>query len=93
MEAPKEVVKKLQWWLKQRFKKEFADCGDQLEHGLQDDGFSCGIITTNTAAHDIFNDQLWTPKRKAVERVQWFMTLCQKHMEDVRCKLLYAKLH
>src|SRR6266498_679155 len=83
MKAPKEIIKKLQWWLKKWFEKEFSDSGDQLEHGLQDDGISCGIVVANTTAHDIFNDKLWMAEHKAVERVQWFMMLSKKHMEDI----------
>jgi hypothetical protein len=83
MGAPRATIKKLQEWLKARFKKDFTDCDNQLEHGLQDDGTSCGILAANTAAHEVFDDPLWMVKRKAAERVGWFVALSEIHMKDV----------
>jgi hypothetical protein len=56
MPAPKMVVKKLQWWLKHRFGKTFKVIGNQLEHGKQD-WTDCGVISANTAAHEVFRDE------------------------------------
>jgi len=81
--APRATIKKLQGWLKTQFKKDLTDCGDQLEHGLQDDGTSCGILAANMAAHEVFGDTLWTMKRKTAKRVEWFVALSKIHMKDV----------
>ena len=35
LSAPSEVIKKLKWWLKGRFKMTYKDLGDSLEHGHQ----------------------------------------------------------
>jgi len=53
-------------------------------HGRQEDFTDCGILAANTAAHDIFNDQIWTPETKPVERMKWFLALARIHMKDVR---------
>jgi hypothetical protein len=84
MAPPKVITKKLQWWLKKRFHRAFVELGDDLEHGWQEDGTECGLVTTNTAAHEMFNDVLWTCERKTVERVEWFNRLWKAHIEDVR---------
>ncbi|KAF8228025.1 hypothetical protein L208DRAFT_1424582 [Tricholoma matsutake] len=72
MPPPKGIVKKLQWWLWKCFRGPFKDCGDFLEHGHQEDSTKCGIITPNTAAREVFHDELWRQDQKAVEHVNWF---------------------
>jgi hypothetical protein len=84
MTAPKEIIKKLQWWLRRRFRGTFKNCGDTLKHGLQEDGMECGIVTPNTAAHEVFHDTLLACDRKVLERVNWFCMLWTAHVEDVR---------
>ena len=83
LSAPSDVIKKLKWWLKGRFKKIFKDLGDSLEHGSQNDWTDCGILSANTAAHEIFEDELWTGNTKQFERGKWFVTLVTKHMKEV----------
>ena len=83
MAPPRTAIKKLKWWLKSRFEREFKDCGDTLNHGFQIDVTDCGILAANTAAHDVFNDVVWTVERKIEERVQWFLTLSKAHMCEV----------
>ncbi|GLB42721.1 hypothetical protein LshimejAT787_1201700 [Lyophyllum shimeji] len=83
MAAPKDLIRKLQWWLKKRIGRQFKEMGDQLEHGRQEDWTDCGVISPNTAAHEVFNDELWTCERKVHERLRWFLTLCRAHIEDV----------
>lgn len=72
MPPSKGIIKKLQWWLRKRFCGPFKDCGDVLEHGRQEDGTECGVITPNTAAREVFHDELWRQDHKVVERVSWF---------------------
>lgn len=84
MPPPKVAIKQVQTWLKRRFGKEFKSTGDSLAHGDQEDFTDCGILMTNTAAHDMFDDTLWTYERKAIERANWFIRLSKAHIEDVR---------
>jgi hypothetical protein len=84
MPPPKGIIKKLQWWLRKRFRGPFKDCGDTLEHGLQEDGTECGIVAPNTAAREVFRDELWTTDRKVFERANWFCKLSAAHVKDVR---------
>lgn len=83
LRAPKEIIKKLQWWSKKRLGIQLKDLGDELEHGQQKDVTDCGIVAYNTAAHKIFEDPLWTGEKKGDERVQWFVTLTMKHINEV----------
>jgi hypothetical protein len=94
MPPPKATLKQVQTWLKKRFGKEFKNTWDSLAHGDQEGFIDCGILASNTAAHDIFGDALWTYERKAIERVQWFIRLSKTHIEDVRtfCILSFSVL-
>lgn len=77
-------MKKIQWWLKHLFRAIFKDQGNTLSHGIQRDFTDCGILCANTAAREIFeNEILWKPKRKRLERVVWFNTLVKKHIDEV----------
>ncbi|KAF9459537.1 hypothetical protein BDZ94DRAFT_1381618 [Collybia nuda] len=81
MAPPKQATKKLKWWLGKRFNSAFVDLGDSLEHGSQEDGTECGLLATNTAAHETFHDTLWTCERKILERVEWFNKLFKAHID------------
>ena len=84
MPPPKAIIRKLQWWLRKWFHGPFKDCGDALEHGLQEDGIECGIVAPNTAAQEVFHDELWTTDQKVFEHAHWFCKLSAAHVEDVR---------
>jgi hypothetical protein len=73
--APTVVMNALQRWLQARFKGKFKDCGDSLEHGIQEDGFSCLVCSANTIGHAVFDDELWHMNRAAVVKVDWFQIL------------------
>ena len=84
MKPPKEAIRKIQWWLKSRFNRAFKELGDKLQHGDQEDYTDCGILAANTAACELFEDEeIWTPKRKVLERVTWFNKLVEKHISEV----------
>lgn len=83
LQKPKEIIKKIQWWLKKRFGIQFKDCGDDLEHGKQEDFTDCGIACANTAARELFEDPLWSDEQKGDQRVRWFITLTKKHIKEV----------
>lgn len=83
MPAPSEEIQKIIWWLKKRLSTSFKSMGDELVHGDQEDVTDCGILCANTAACEIFeNEVLWTPQRKVLERVNWFNTLVMKHIDE-----------
>lgn len=49
-----------------------------MNHGIQDDDFSCGIITANTiecAARDFV--PLWTPAHASQVRMDWFLRIAR----------------
>jgi hypothetical protein len=93
MSTPKAIIQKLQLWLKYHFGEKFKDLGNHLEHGKQDDWTDCGIISVNTAAYEIFRDEvLWTVRRKQHEYVTWFLKLCRAHIDDVRLWLQYGSV-
>ncbi|KAF8232052.1 hypothetical protein L208DRAFT_1398037 [Tricholoma matsutake] len=75
MPPPKGIIKKLQWWLRKCFHGPFKDCGDVLKHGHQEDGTECGIKKPNTAAQEVFHDELWRQDHKFVEHVSRFQQL------------------
>ncbi|KAK1222121.1 hypothetical protein PQX77_015048 [Marasmius sp. AFHP31] len=67
----------LRKWFKHTFGRDITVRGDTLDHGLQDDTYSCGICAVNTIAHAVFNDPLWVPRMKVFHRVQWFLDLAE----------------
>lgn len=75
--APTKFVSNLQLWLKSAFSKKFKSRGNTLPHALQDDSFSCGIITLNTLEHAISNRPLWNAQRAVDERLRWFSRLAE----------------
>jgi hypothetical protein len=84
MKPPKEVLKKLQWWLSACLRNIFKDLGNNLLHGKQEDYTDCRILCVNTAAYEIFEDEkLWQQDIKGQERAKWFLTLAKNHMNEV----------
>ncbi|KAF6746318.1 hypothetical protein DFP72DRAFT_1017300 [Ephemerocybe angulata] len=81
---PRSVIKQINLWLQERFSPEFRCDGNELPHGNQEDATECGIVATNAIAHDVFNDDLWTPSHKVGDRVQWFNYFAKTHISDVR---------
>jgi len=75
--APTKFVSNLQLWLKSAFRKKFKSRGNTLPHAVQEDSFSCGIITLNTLEHAIFSRSLWEPPRAVEERLRWFSRLAE----------------
>ncbi len=80
--APPRFIKHLQMWLKASFGKSFKNLGNLLPHALQDDGYSCGIITVNTLAHDLFMRPLWSSEKAIEERLSWFTRISQRQIES-----------
>ncbi|KAJ6613245.1 hypothetical protein B0H10DRAFT_2275035 [Mycena sp. CBHHK59/15] len=50
------------------------DCQyDSMEHGIQKDGYSCGIVMDNTIENGIFCTGVWIPRRAVLERITRFL--------------------
>ncbi|KAI0669608.1 hypothetical protein C8Q78DRAFT_977184 [Trametes maxima] len=73
------VVEDLQDWLLKTLNRHFADGGNSLAHGLQEDGYSCGICTVNTIEHALFGTELFTHQRRRSLRVRYFNRLVMAH--------------
>ncbi|KAJ6615754.1 hypothetical protein B0H10DRAFT_2220087 [Mycena sp. CBHHK59/15] len=74
--APKTLIDSSKRWLKTQFGgKDFTYQGDSMDHGEQKDTSSCGIITPNTIAGDIFGDKIWEQQHAAGARANCFIHL------------------
>ena len=71
--APVKFIAALQTWLKHSFGKRFKSFGNSLDHVIQDDTYSCGIITANTIAHAILDRPLCHSIYATEERLRWFI--------------------
>ncbi|KAF8797488.1 hypothetical protein BYT27DRAFT_7237241 [Phlegmacium glaucopus] len=71
--APAKFLKKLQIWFKFAFGKSFKNYGNYLPHAVQDDSYSCSIITSNTITHSVFKSVLWNQGLAVNERMRWFI--------------------
>ncbi|KAJ7604970.1 hypothetical protein DFH06DRAFT_1348987, partial [Mycena polygramma] len=73
---PEKLIKGLQNlnWGQQQFGIKFQWDYDALEHGIQRDGFSCGIVAINTAERRLYPDTpLWIPRLAVAARVHRFL--------------------
>lgn len=50
-----------------------------LRHAVQEDAYSCPIITANTIAHAVLNKPLWSTGRAVAERLSWFICFGLAH--------------
>ena len=73
--APSKFVVLLQVWLKKAFGKRFKNQGNMLPHGVQDDGYSCPMFTSNTLAHGVLDRPLISAEEAVAERLSWFIRL------------------
>ena len=74
--APTKFVALLQVWLKHAFGgKRFKNQGNMLPHGVQDDGHSCVVFTSNTLAHGVLDQPLLSAEEAVAERLSWFIRL------------------
>lgn len=69
-------MRNLQKWLQIGVGVKCTNRGDYLEHGYQDDWFSCGIVLPNTISHAVFGDKIWIQRNAAMDRIKWFLRLC-----------------
>lgn len=70
---PNKELRYLRTWAIDRLgRKKVTVGGDDLEHGLQNDTWNCGIIAANTIAHAAFGDALWTKESGNKERLKHF---------------------
>ncbi|KAF4621774.1 hypothetical protein D9613_012142 [Agrocybe pediades] len=76
---PAKLIEFLQGWLKQAFGKRFKNQGNILPHAVQNDSFSCPIITVNTITHAVLNEPLWSAEDAKEARLKWFNRLASAH--------------
>ncbi|KAF6746596.1 hypothetical protein DFP72DRAFT_1076277 [Ephemerocybe angulata] len=73
---PHKFHENLRRWTRRAFGKNFTCEGNALQHALQDDEYSCGIVTANTIEHTIHNDRpLWSPDNASASRMDWFIRI------------------
>ncbi|KAF7300831.1 hypothetical protein MKEN_01309000 [Mycena kentingensis (nom. inval.)] len=81
---PKNLLSSVQTWVKKRFGLSFEIKGRALRSGQQQDSFSCIPAAINMIAAAIFGDDLWTPEKREVDRVRWFVRLSRKgHLASI----------
>lgn len=73
----------LRKWLKIQFRLDPENLGDIMIHGTQTDTFNCGPAAASTISHHTLGTDLWTPERAVLERVQWFLKICDH--DDLCC--------
>ena len=78
--APPKFVQLLQVWLKEAFGKRFKNQGNILPHAVQDNRYSCAIVTANTIAHAVLDQPLWCPTTAITERLTWFMRIASSQV-------------
>ncbi|EIW77672.1 hypothetical protein CONPUDRAFT_156863 [Coniophora puteana RWD-64-598 SS2] len=70
-----------------------------LPHSIQDDPFSCGIVTLNTIERVFFRDIWpWSPHTKHLERIEWALLLAtqlgsQYFLDDLNLPDNFISLH
>ena len=78
-------MRNVQNWLQFGVGIKCTNRGDCLEHGNQDDWFSCGMLLPNTISHAVFGDDIWVQHDAALDRIRWFLKLqvCTSAAEGV----------
>jgi len=49
-----------------------------LPHGVQNDGYSCPMFTSNTLAHGVLDRPLLSADKAVAERLTWFIRLASQ---------------
>ncbi|KAJ7670785.1 hypothetical protein DFH06DRAFT_980885 [Mycena polygramma] len=81
-QPPKNLINGLKNWGRCQFGITFQWDYDALEHGVQRDGYSCGIVAPNTAERRLYPDTpLWIPRMAVFARVQRFLRYV-KHQKE-----------
>ncbi|KAJ7034214.1 hypothetical protein C8F04DRAFT_1350091 [Mycena alexandri] len=71
---PHKLIKGLQNWGEKRLENTFQWNYDALEHGVQRDGFSCGIVMGNTVERRLYpTTPIWIPRAAVVARLRYFL--------------------
>ncbi|KAJ7242483.1 hypothetical protein C8J57DRAFT_1084298 [Mycena rebaudengoi] len=79
---PAKLIRSLQKWLHRQFGEVFQSEYDGLEHGIQTDGYSCGIVMHNTAERAAYpSTQLWIPRAAVLARVQHFLKYAKNRVK------------
>lgn len=80
---PDKFMGQLQCWLLRAFEARFSVDHKDLACALQNDTYSCGVVSANTIAHAALRDELWQPQTKSVARATWFILLARDWLNDV----------
>lgn len=81
---PAQSMKAAQQWLQKVFRRKFVNNGDYLEHGIQQDSFSCGVVVSSTIKHAVFGHGIWIARRAVLERIEWFLRLAKGCKQEHR---------
>lgn len=68
-------ISNLQLWLKTAFGKRFRTLRNSIHRLVQQDSYSCGIITANTIAHAVLGQPLCKRTYGAEARMHWFIRI------------------
>ncbi|KAJ6538761.1 hypothetical protein B0H10DRAFT_2245563 [Mycena sp. CBHHK59/15] len=73
-EPPQKFIKAAKRWLQLQFGTAFHSEYDALEHGVQKDGYSCGIVMFNTCERALYPDTpVWIPRSAVLAWIQHFL--------------------
>ena|ERR1700761_2900044 len=80
---PVKLIKALKRWVKEKFGEVFQCDYDGMEHGVQKDGFSCGILTRNTSERELYPDTpLWILRLAVLARVTLFLKYANNRIKE-----------
>ncbi|KAJ6607189.1 hypothetical protein B0H10DRAFT_2228110 [Mycena sp. CBHHK59/15] len=86
-EPPKTFIKAAKRWLQLQFAEAFHSEYDTLEHGVQKDGYSCGIVMFNTCERVLYPDTpLWIPRSAVLARIQHFLKYAKNQIIETSTK-------
>ncbi|KAK6980928.1 hypothetical protein R3P38DRAFT_3376544 [Favolaschia claudopus] len=82
-EPPKKLVKSLNKWALSRIGVELHAEYNGLQHGVQQDSFSCGVVMANTCEHAIYPDEpLWIPRDAVRSRLTHFLKYAKNQHKE-----------
>ncbi|KAJ6620818.1 hypothetical protein B0H10DRAFT_2432733 [Mycena sp. CBHHK59/15] len=81
---PKKFIKATKRWTQLQFGEEFHSNYDGLEHGIQKDGYNCGIVMFNTCERAVYpNTPLWIPRSAVLARIQHFLKYAKNQIKEI----------
>lgn len=79
----RSIVKHIQDWTKIEFGGAFRDAGESIRHGIQGarDFWSCGIVSLNMIAHNLFRAPVYLHTERYKHRMELFLELLRARNE------------